>query len=47
MPSADPTRMAELAASVIAARTGVEQHDVAVVLGLISRAVGQQALVYG
>lgn len=33
MPSTDPTRMAELAASVIAARTGVDNHDVAVVLG--------------
>jgi purine-nucleoside phosphorylase len=33
MPSTDPTRMAELAASVIAARTGIDSHDVAVVLG--------------
>lgn len=33
MSSADPTRIAELSASVIAARTGVPRHDVAVVLG--------------
>ncbi|MBI3214166.1 MAG: purine-nucleoside phosphorylase [Mycobacterium sp.] len=33
MPFADPTRLAELAASVIAARTGVEHHNVALVLG--------------
>ena len=33
MPTADPTRIAELAASVIAQRTGVADHDVAIVLG--------------
>jgi purine-nucleoside phosphorylase len=33
VPSADPTRIADLAASVIAARTGIDHHDVAVVLG--------------
>jgi len=33
VPSADPTRLAEEAADVIATRTGVDRHDVAVVLG--------------